>query len=81
MKYDILDSTWFTVNIPSGALGIGVVAIRRHHSQEEWKAYIGVGLGDSESADTQFIAANGAKLPKLVACAYFPNLDPEMWSS
>lgn len=77
MSYEVIGSDWYTPMQPAGQ--VGVVAISSGPAKDNWKAYIGVILngGTTEEIDQQFIAANGAKLPKNIACAYFPDLDPE----
>jgi hypothetical protein len=86
MSYKILASDWFTpplVGILYDALTgisenlcIGVVAIET--GTGDWKAYIGYGTTGDQKRDEQSIAANGSKLvPKSIACAHFPSLDPE----
>jgi hypothetical protein len=84
MKYEILGGVWYTppiVDIVTDAkvggapLCVGVVAIKTHGG---WKCYLGFGGKDvPEELDAQFIAGNGVKVSKEVACAHFPNLKPE----
>lgn len=86
MNYKILGSDWFTpplVGILFDALTgisenicIGVVAIET--GDGKWKAYIGYGVTGDKEKDEQSIAANGVKLiPKSIAVAHFPALNPE----
>lgn len=70
----IIGREWHTHNNQC----IGVIAIQSYKNQ--WKAYIGVGIGIDEEVDAYQIAILGSKLPKIVACAYFPHLDPEEWA-
>lgn len=71
MEYKILDSVWHTCMIGL----IGVVATQ--FFEETWRAYIGSAPGLDENYDSKYIAANGAKLSKKIAAAYFPHLDIE----
>lgn len=92
MSYRILGSAWHTPPY-NGVLSyefnlspcIGVVAIESGPAQKDgtvnWKAYIGYGAGKDEKIDQQRIAANGSRLSKDVACAYFPHLPIEGWQS
>lgn len=86
MKYEILGTRCWTpalVNVlfdaivgPTADLCIVVVAIESHLN--EWKCYIGYGAGKDELQDQQHVAANGMPIgDKAIACAMFPNLDPE----
>lgn len=49
MEHKVLDSVWFDK--------IGIVKIETRHSGVKW--YIGVGMGKSQYADEQMIAAWG----------------------
>lgn len=74
--YEILGTVWFTPQVP--VMHVGVVAIRRQHSEKEWKAYIGLAGGKDQKMDEQFIAGYGAKLvDKAQAAAFFPSLNIE----
>ena len=73
-EYKIIDVLWLSGEIQHS---IGVVAIDSFKGA--WKAYIGVQKGVGEESDIQDIAANGTKLPKRIAVAVFPHLDPEEW--
>lgn len=73
MNYKVIDSIWYTPMTKMAV--IGVVAIET--AEGKWKAYIGCGNGDNESNDAQRIAAQGSKVTKAMACAFFPQLDPE----
>jgi hypothetical protein len=91
MSYKILGSSWHTpptngVILAPGIgynnnLCIGVVAIESGPPQKDgtlnWKAYIGYGVTGEQAPDEQRIAANGSKLIKDVAIAYFPELPIE----
>lgn len=75
-RYDILGSAWFSPQAPP--MQIGVVAIRRSHTADEWKAYIGIAGGTNKDWDEQFIAKYGAKITdKAQAAAFFPDLNIE----
>ncbi len=91
--YKVIGSAWHTPPLDSLIIDallqphicIGVVAIESGPPAEDgtisWKAYIGYGTGLDESSDEQKIAANGSKLTKDVASAYFPHLPLEGWKS
>lgn len=73
--YKILRWRWLTT--PMGV--IGIVAIETRQGTQEWKAYIGVGLGINQKADEQQIAAMGASLEPQEAHGFFPSLDIERY--
>lgn len=58
----ILKSVWFT----SGRHCIGIVMGQDKVTKEE-KAYIGVGEGENQEVDEEFIATHGAKFPPEIA--------------
>lgn len=58
---------------------VGIVAIHAGRNQDQWKAYIGVSQNTDELADALYIARHGAKLDKVEACAFFPELDPALF--
>jgi hypothetical protein len=64
----VIDALWFTTKDGS----IGAVAIE---TQGGWKAYIGQVDGFNEHYDRQYVANWGAKLPRSIAVAMFPNLE------
>lgn len=80
-EYTILDSRWFTP--AQSFLGldvqVGIVAIRTNDHEpgapDEWKAYIGFGMGMDANTDRQTIAARGAGLSPEEAAGFFPQLD------
>lgn len=81
MTYDVIASDWLSTNVAGGMpVQMGIVAIRQHHSNNKWKSYIGVVFGKDEESDMQLVASQGAKLPKAVACAWFPQLNPDDWT-
>lgn len=57
MKNDVLHSVWFS---PMGGPCIGIVVV---NTPEGKQAYIGNGVGISETADANRIAAIGSKFP------------------
>lgn len=65
--YDIIGVVW-----RSGITTIGVIAIK---TTMGWKAYIGCGGVMSDEMDAHMIAAQGAKLKKREAIAFFPEFD------
>lgn len=81
MDYKILGSIWYTPPMPSPViaivLDIGFVAIASGPDGDKWKCYCGFGLGGDQAIDEQIIASRGVKVPKAVAVAHFPQLDPE----
>jgi hypothetical protein len=68
IDYKILGSIWFGK--------IGIVAV--DNNGFGWKVYIGLGLGfgNNQKDDEQFIAANGFPVGKSIALASFPELKP-----
>ena len=81
MTYTVLDAKWWTPPIPPmlilGSLCIGAVAIESGPN-DEWKVYIGYGLGKDEERDRQLVAIHGMPIgSKEAACGLFPQLDPE----
>lgn len=79
--YKILYSDWYS---PNPRQCIGVVAIDSSPpgstSVATWKCYIGIGDGFDQQGDEQRIARRGQKVEKAVACAYFPQLDPDKFT-
>ena len=65
---DIIDYKW-----RSAIDTVGVVAVKTFEGG--WKAYIGVGKGLDEDYDIMHVANHGAKLRKLEAMSFFPELD------
>lgn len=80
-EYVILGTRWFTPaqTIPGLDVQVGVVAIRTNDHEpgapDEWKAYIGFGMGMDANTDRQTIAARGAGLSPEEADGFFPYLD------
>ncbi len=70
-NYNILAYHWYCNNPPF----FGVVATEKMDG--EWTARINLVSGLDEENDMENIAANGAKLNKKQALAFFPNLDAE----
>lgn len=68
-QYTIIGIEW-----RSGLHTVGAVAIKTNIG---WKAYIGAGGVINDDMDAHMIAANGAKLKKAEAIAFFPDLDPK----
>ena len=70
----IIDQIWFT-----GNQCIGIVQIVQEHEREEYrqtgqanfKYYIGVGLGQDEKADANYIAEHGVPFDKAAGNALF----------
>lgn len=58
---------------------VGIVAIHAGRNEDHWKAYIGVSHSTDELADALYIARHGARLTKVEACAFFPELDPALF--
>lgn len=58
---------------------VGIVAIHAGRNEDHWKAYIGVSQNTDERTDAIYIARHGAKLDKVEACAFFPELDPALF--
>lgn len=75
MTYQIINSYWYTGMQFGGA--IGFVAIKSGPDGNNWKCYAGIGFGADEETDALMIAGQGAKVSREVACAHFPELDPE----
>ena len=74
-RWEVIGAKW-----RSGLHSIGIVAIASGKDKERWKAYIGLGTGTDEETDAQKIADHGAKLDKVEACAFFPELDPDLFT-
>lgn len=84
MKCKILDVCWWTpaspwlgaiVFAPDGPV-IGIVAIESYAPEGHWKAYIGLGTGNDEERDAEYIARVGMPLGNAqAAAAFFPQLD------
>lgn len=75
MKYEILDTVWFTPPRLPGIHATGIIGIVAIASgpNDEWKCYIGYGRGNDEDSDAQLIAAYGAPIgSKEAACGFFP---------
>ena len=73
----ILDTYWIT-----GWLGAYcAVAVGNKEDQKKWKAYLGHASSGVVGSDEERIANLGAPLPKKLACAFFPNLDPKGWQA
>jgi hypothetical protein len=67
---DVVTARWWTPGPPAGPL-VGAV-LCRDAVTDELKAYIGVGIGDSEDADIRLIADWGAKVDPVLGKALFP---------
>ena len=81
MRYDVIGHIWFT-NLAGEQ--IGIVAI--NSNDHGWKAYIGIAPEiknssfcpmDYVEAHTQHIAREGSPVGKAIACAAFPQFNPE----
>jgi len=56
----ILDKFWFS---PGGSMAV-IGIVKTINEMKEIKYYIGTSIGESEEADANYIAMNGAKFPK-----------------
>ena len=61
------------------AFGLHVLAVAVEGGTEDWGAYIGEVPGKDHKAESRTVAAKGSKLPKRVATAIFPMLDPKKY--
>lgn len=94
MNYKILADYWYTPTSPGAdpathvmmnLPNLAVIFVAIETGQGLWKCYMGwFPITDANASERikgqQLIAQNGAKVEKVVACAHFPNLDPEKFT-
>jgi hypothetical protein len=73
------DQKIISVKWRSARDSVGIVAIHAGRNMDQWEAYIGVSQNTDEHSDAIYIAHHGAKLDKTEACAFFPELDPDLF--
>jgi hypothetical protein len=90
-RYKILGTYWHTPTFegldPVESMLIGgsppsvcVVAIQSGPEGKHWKAYLAIVNSKLPvKVSEQNTAACGCKVEKRIACAYFPDLNPEGW--